>query len=105
MSNLNVANLNSLTYYSNSANGSRTYSPFYYCSSLEELTLPQNYAGHIDFIELFLLPRTEIVKAFNALKNPPIANTAKVWISSMRYKLTAADIAIATNKGYTVVES
>lgn len=105
MSNINVANLNSLNYYGNSADGSRTTTPFYYCTCLEELTLPQNYAGHIDFTELYLLPRTEIIKAFNALKNPPLANTAKIWIYGMRYKLTTADIAIATNKGYTVVQS
>lgn len=105
MSNINVVNVNSLTYYSQNAAGSRGYSPFAYCYTLEELTLPQNYAGHIDFTELYLLPRTELVKAFNALKNPPIANTAKVWIYGMRYKLTTTDIAIATNKGYTVVQS
>ena len=106
ISNWNLSQINSLSYYSYNAAGNRSYSPFYYCHSLQELTLPTSYAGHIDFTDLHLLPRTEIVKAFNALKNPPIGNnTAKVWIYGQRYKLTTADIAIATGKGYTVVET
>lgn len=104
MSNIDVSTIDALTYYSNSNAGSRGYSPFYYCHTLEELTLPQHYKGHIDFTDLYLLPRTEIIKALNAL-DTAIGTTAKVWIYGQRYKLTTADIAIATNKGYTVVQS
>ena len=104
MSTLNVNAIDSLTYYSNSAAGSRSYSPFYCCYNLEELTLPQNYKGHIDLSDMYKLPRSEFIKVFNALSSTPIG-TPKVWIMSTKYKLTTADIAIATNKGYTVVQS
>lgn len=105
LSTFNIDAINSLTYYSQNAAGSRSYSPFYYCFSLEELTLPQNYKGHIDLSELYMLPRSEFIKTFNALSSTPIGTTAKVWIINTKYKLTTADIAIATNKGYTVVQS
>lgn len=105
LSTLNIEALNSLTYYAGSTAGSRSYSPFYACYSLEELTLPQGYRGHIDMSEMYKLPRSEFIKVFNALSSSPIGTTAKVWIASIKYKLTTADIAIATNKGYTVVQS
>ena len=104
VSNFDVNAVNSLSYYSQNAAGSRSYSPFYACYSLEELTLPTNYKGHIDLSDMYKLPRSEFIKAVNAL-GTPIANTAKVWIVNTKYKLTTADIAIATNKGYTVVQS
>jgi len=55
--------------------------------------------------EMFKLPRSEFIKTFNALSSSPIGTTAKVWIVYTKYKLTTEDIAIATNKGYTVVQS
>ena len=105
MSPFNVSAVNSLNYYSYSAAGNRNYSPFYLCYNLEELTLPSNYKGHIDMSEMYKLPRSEFIKTFNALSSSPIGTTAKVWIINTKYKLTTADIAIATNKGYTVVQS
>ena len=107
MSNLDLTTITSLNYYSQNAAGSRSYSPFYYCFSLEELTLPNNgsYKGHIDMSEMYKLPRSEFIKTFNALSSSPIGTTAKVWIVNTKYKLTTADIAIATNKGYTVIQS
>lgn len=104
LSPFNINAVNSLTYYSQSAAGSRSYSPFYLCYNLKELILPQHYKGHIDLSETFKLSHDKILAVFNALETP-IANTAKVWIISTKYKLTTADIAIATNKGYTVVQS
>jgi surface protein len=103
MSTFNINAINSLSYYSQNAAGSRSYSPFYLCYNLEELTLPSNYKGHIDMSEMYKLPRSEFIKTFNALSSSPIGTTAKVWIVNTKYKLTTADIAIATNKGYTVV--
>ena len=105
MSTFDVEEVNSLNYYSYNAAGNRGYSPFYLCYSLEEFTLPQNYRGHLDMSEMYKLPRSEFIKVFNALSSSPIGTTAKVWIISTKYKLTTADIAIATNKGYTVVQS
>lgn len=105
MSTFNIGAINNLNYYAYSAAGSRGYSPFYICNDLEELTLPQNYSGHIDLSDMHKLPRSEFIKIFNALSSSPIGTTAKVWIINIKYKLTTADIAIATNKGYTVVQS
>jgi surface protein len=105
LSSFNIDAIDSLNYYAQSAAGSRSYSPFYLCYNLEELTLPQNYKGHIDLSDMYELPRSEFIKVFNALSSSPIGTTAKVWIINTKYKLTTADIAIATNKGYTVVQS
>lgn len=101
----NVQAISSLTYYAQNDAGNRSYSPFAYCYNLEELTLPSNYRGHIDLSDMYKLPRSEFIKTFNALSSSPIGTTAKVWIIGTKYKLTTADIAIATNKGYTVVQS
>lgn len=104
MSTFNVNAVDSLTYYSHTAAGNRSYSPFYYCYNLEKLTLPQNYKGHIDLSDMHRLSRSEFIKVFNALSSTPIG-TPKVWIINTKYKLTTEDIAIATNKGYTVIQS
>lgn len=76
------------------------YTNFYECNNLETLNLPANYAGHLHFRYDYSLSRTELVRIFNAL--PTALEGAKIVITEMRYKLTTADIAIATNKGYTV---
>ena len=48
----------------------------------------------------YCFSRTELVRIFNAL--PTALSGAKIILTDIKYKLTTADIAIATNKGYTV---
>lgn len=94
---LNLTNVTTLNYY---GSNNTTYTNFYECQNLEKLILPATFKGHLNLRYNYLMSRDEIVRIFNAL--PTAISGAKIVLTEMRYKLTTADIAIATNKGYTV---
>lgn len=96
VSNLNLSDITLANYGSNATD----YTSFYADPQLETLILPSTYAGHLNFRYNYSMTRKEIVRIFNAL--PTALSGAKIIITELRYKLTNADIAIATNKGYTV---
>ena len=97
ISRFNLSAITTLNYY---GNNTTTTTNFYECQNLETLNLPSTFKGRLNFRYNYLMSRTEIVKIFNAL--PTAISGATIVLTEMRYKLTNADIAIATNKGYTV---
>lgn len=96
VSNIDVQNVTVGNYGSNKT----SYTSFIECYSLEELKLPKNYKGHINLRYCYHLSRTTLLDIFNQLGTA--LSGAAVVLTEMRYKLTNADIAIASNKGYTV---
>lgn len=71
--------------------------------SLKELNMPSNWQGGLIFSDCYALPRGQIVNALNKLADNTGGTTIKIYINNeMRSRLTDADLAIATNKGYTL---
>ena len=99
ISNLNLTNVPLDNYGSNAT----TYTIVYECFNLEELKLPATFKGHLNLRYCWCMPRTEIVRIFNALPNA--LTNAKINIIDIKYKLTSADVAIASGKGYNVIQS
>ena len=96
LSPLNFTNIALNNYGSNGT----SYTNVMECYQAETINLPATFKGKLNLRYNYNLSRTEIVKIFNAL--PTALSGATIIITEMRYKLTTADIAIATNKGYTV---
>lgn len=96
---LTPLNFTNITVNNYGSNGT-SYTNVMECYNLETLNLPTTFRGKLNLRYNYLLSRNEIVKIFNAL--PTALSGATIIITEMRYKLTTADIAIATNKGYTV---
>lgn len=98
---LNISTLNlSNVVLNNYGSNNTTYTIVYDCYNLQELKLPATFAGHLNIRYNYCFSRTELVRIFNAL--PTALSGAKIILTDIKYKLTTADIAIATNKGYTV---
>lgn len=96
---LSTLNLGGITTLANTGNGSST-SLFYQCYNVEEIKMPQNYKGYVRLTDCFKLSRSQIVAIFNGL--PSTSTTIGLQVGEIRHKLTSADIAIVTSKGYTV---
>ena len=96
ISNLDLSDVPIANYGSNKTG----YTIVYDCSMLKELKLPPTFAGHLNIRYDYCLSRDEIVRIFNAL--PTALSGATIQTNEIKYKLSTADIAIATNKGYTV---
>lgn len=98
---INFSNFNtSAIAVNNYGSNATSYTNVMECYCAQEIILPSTHAGHLNLRYCYSLNRNEIVRLFNAL--PTALSGAKIVITEMRYKLTNADIAIATNKGYTV---
>lgn len=93
---VNFSNIALANYGSNAT----TYTNVYECMLLKTLNLPSTFAGHLNLRYNYTMTHDELVRIINAL--PTALTGAKLVITEMRYKLTTAEIAIATNKGYTV---
>lgn len=99
MSNINVASITTANNYgATSSTGADTVLQGCYC--LKVFDPPTGWRGRIYLHNCHSLPRAEIVKFFNNLTSPPL--TAALYINITRHRLTAADIKIATDKGYTI---
>ena len=75
-------------------------------SSLIDLKLPQNFFGSYTgtnaiYFSSYVLSRASILSIFNALSTISSSNTINIG-SNNKNKMTAEEIAIATNKGWTV---
>ena len=99
MSNIDVTSITTANNYgTTSSTGANTI--IQGCHSLRVFDPPTGWRGRIYLHNCYSLPRAEIVKFFNNLVNPPL--TAALYINITRHRLTAADIKIATDKGYTI---
>ena len=99
MSNFDVASITTANNYgTTSSTGANTVISA--CYSLKKFTPPTGWRGRIYLHNCYSLPREEIVKFFNNLTSPPL--TAALYINVTRHRLTSEDIAIATDKGYTI---
>jgi hypothetical protein len=96
ISNLNLSKVTVGNYGSNKT----SYTSFIENYKLETLILPPTFAGHINLRYSYLLSKNALLDIFNGL--PTALSGATIVLTEMRYKLTTADIAIATGKGYTV---
>ena len=95
-SNLNFVNITTVSNTGNNSSGGM----FYCAYSLKEAKLPQNYKGYLVLTSSMCMDREHIVALLNSLK--ATSTTIAISLGNIRNKLTTADIAIATSKGYTV---
>lgn len=93
---LNITTANN--YGTTSSSGATTI--LYQCFSLEVFNPPSNWTGCIYFNTTYLLPRGEIMKFFNNAET--LSSAIGVSMGAQRYKLTQADIDVATEKNYTI---
>jgi hypothetical protein len=99
MSNISVSGITTANNYgTTSSTGANTVVQGCHC--LKVFDPPTGWAGRIYLHNCYSLPRAEIVKFFNNLSPTPL--TAALYINVTRNRLTAADIKIATDKGYTI---
>ena len=101
MHNINISTITTANNYgSTSSTGLTTI--LYADSSLKIFNPPSGWKGRIYLNTAYSLPRSEIIKFFNNLVDNTGNTAIALYIAGERYKLTSADIAIATAKNYTI---